>query len=47
MVNRAGNALRELGVEAEQRVLCLLSTRRLPGTFWGHQDRRNPIPTTP
>src|SRR6266545_4943207 len=36
MVNRAGNALRELGVEAEQRVLCLLlDTPAFLATFWG------------
>src|SRR5438552_13444818 len=36
MVNRAGNALRELGVEAEQRVLCLLlDSPAFLATFWG------------
>jgi benzoate-CoA ligase family protein len=36
MVNRAGNALRDLGVEMEQRVLCLLlDSPAFLATFWG------------
>jgi benzoate-CoA ligase family protein len=35
-VNRAGNVLRKLGVEPEQRViLCLLDGIDLPALFWG------------
>ncbi len=35
-VNRAGNVLRQLGVEMEQRVLlCLLDTIDFPSLFWG------------
>ncbi len=35
-VNRAGNALRELGAELETRVmLCLLDTVEFPAVFWG------------
>src|SRR5215831_12254273 len=35
-VNRAGNALRKLGVQMEQRVLlCLLDTVDFPSVFWG------------
>ncbi len=35
-MNRAGNALRELGVEMEQRVLlCLLDSVDFPTFFWG------------
>jgi 4-hydroxybenzoate-CoA ligase/benzoate-CoA ligase len=35
-VNRAGNALRELGVEMETRVmLCLLDTVDFPAVYWG------------
>jgi benzoate-CoA ligase family protein len=35
-VNRAGNALRKLGVQMEQRVLlCLLDTVDFPTVFWG------------
>ncbi|HEX9603687.1 MAG TPA: benzoate-CoA ligase family protein [Myxococcales bacterium] len=34
--NRAGNALRALGVQLEQRVLlCMLDTPDLPAVFWG------------
>src|SRR6266851_5360627 len=34
--NRAGNALRALGVQVEQRVLlCMLDTPDLPAVFWG------------
>ena len=34
--NRAGNALRSLGLELEQRVLlCMLDTPDLPAAFWG------------
>ena len=34
--NRAGNALRSLGLEMEQRVLlCMLDTPDLPAAFWG------------
>jgi len=34
--NRAGNALRALGVQMEQRVLlCMLDTPDLPALFWG------------
>ena len=34
--NRAGNALRALGVQMEQRVLlCMLDTPDLPAVFWG------------
>ena len=34
--NRAGNALKALGVELEQRVLlCMLDTPDLPAVFWG------------
>src|SRR5690349_8910888 len=34
--NRAGNALRALGVQMEQRVLlCMLDTPDLPAAFWG------------
>ena len=36
LVNRSGNALRELGVEIEHRVLVLcLDTPEFLGTFWG------------
>jgi benzoate-CoA ligase len=36
MVNRAGNALRDLGVELEHRVLCLLlDSPAFLATFWG------------
>jgi benzoate-CoA ligase family protein len=36
LVNRAGNAFRELGVEREQRVLCLLlDTPEFLAAFWG------------
>jgi benzoate-CoA ligase family protein len=36
LVNRAGNALRGLGVEPEQRVLCLLlDSPAFLATFWG------------
>ena len=36
LTNRTGNALRELGVEAEQRVFMLcLDTPEFLGTFWG------------
>jgi benzoate-CoA ligase len=36
LVNRTGNALRDLGVEAEQRVLCLLlDSPEFLATFWG------------
>jgi benzoate-CoA ligase family protein len=35
-VNRAGNALRAMGVQMEQRVLlCLLDTVDFPSVFWG------------
>jgi benzoate-CoA ligase family protein len=35
-VNRAGNALRDLGVEMETRImLCLLDTADFPAAFWG------------
>src|SRR5579883_3429013 len=35
-VNRAGNVLRQLGVEMEQRVLlCLFDTIDFPSLFWG------------
>ena len=35
-VNRAGNMLRQLGLEMEQRVaLCLLDTVDFPTLFWG------------
>src|SRR5438105_3761046 len=34
--NRAGNALRALGVQMEQRVLlCMLDTADFPAAFWG------------
>src|SRR5260221_8986922 len=34
--DRAGNALRALGVQMEQRVLlCMLDTPDLPAVFWG------------
>src|SRR5512142_2173957 len=34
--NRAGNALRALGLDIEQRVLlCLLDTADFPAVFWG------------
>ncbi len=36
LANRAGNALRELGVEQEQRVMMLLlDTPQFPATFFG------------
>jgi len=36
LVNRTGNALRDLGVEKEHRVLCLLlDTPEFLATFWG------------
>src|SRR3981189_3184088 len=36
LVNRAGNALRGLGVEPEHRVLCLLlDSPAFLATFWG------------
>ncbi|HZV95369.1 MAG TPA: AMP-binding protein, partial [Candidatus Nitrosocosmicus sp.] len=36
LVNRTGNALRELGVAREQRVLCLLlDSPEFLGAFWG------------
>ena len=36
LVNRAGNALRDLGVEPEHRVLCLLlDSPAFLATFWG------------
>jgi benzoate-CoA ligase len=36
LVNRTGNALRDLGVEREQRVLCLLlDSPEFLATFWG------------
>ena len=36
LVNRTGNALRELGVEREQRVLCLLlDSAEFLAAFWG------------
>ena len=35
-MNRAGNALRGLGLDREQRaLLCLLDTRDFPAVFWG------------
>ena len=35
-VNRAGNVLRALGLDAEQRVLmCMLDTADFPAVFWG------------
>ncbi|HEX9109735.1 MAG TPA: benzoate-CoA ligase family protein, partial [Longimicrobiales bacterium] len=35
-VNRAGNALRALGLDVEQRVLiCMLDTADFPAVFWG------------